>query len=91
MMKRDPRIVLCADPECGCYHRMDARRIDKAIRASVCPNCECPQYLPTFPYTVQCSWCKQVMAVKYTEDEKMNGTVSHSICNSCLEKKKETA
>jgi len=89
MKRRDTRMIKCADPDCGCYHSMDKRILDKSIRATTCPNCACAAFLPTYPYTVICSWCKTKMGVKYSEDEKMNGTVSHSICLNCAAKLKD--
>lgn len=84
MKKRDTRIVYC--PECLCYHRMDDRKMDRAIRATVCPSCKCSTFLPSYAYTVMCSWCLATMAIKHTDDEKMNGTISHSICPPCSNK-----
>ena len=89
MKRRDTRMVLCADPTCLCYHTMDKRVLDKSIRATTCPNCECTVFAPAFAYTVLCSGCKTKMGEKYTEDSKMDGTISHSICKPCSTKLKD--
>jgi len=39
-----------------------------------------------YSYRVICAWCKKLIAVKETNDYKMDKTVSHSICKECFQK-----
>lgn len=42
-----------------------------------------------YKYKVVCAWCGKLIAIKRTSDERMEGAVSHSICQKCFKEKFE--